>query len=662
MSSPAPLSEDNGNANGGVPLHPHQRLHQPPRLLRRLIPYFWVLGIFLVISGTAGAFLLSWFRIREPFTGPTATVKKEKLKVTIVERGTLESADYSDIICKIRAKGSTFASTIRWVVEDGTEVKPGDPLIELDDSGFQEQLKNKENDVNDAYAKMTEAKSNLIIVESQNDKDINTAEINKNLADADLTKYVGERAGAKLKKIQTQEGLRKYLAASYQDDVNTELALAGGKLTSEYLQAVNDIEGRIEMAISDRESWMDRAAWSMRMLKKGFYTPAQADADQSRLASADIALRKVKGELDVYRRFILERTVTDLWGKYTDADRMHKTILRQAGPKLEKARADDKARSAIYAQETARLADLVKEKDYYSITSPQYGMVVYYVPEQTRGGFGGRQSVIAQGESVGEGQKLIRIPNLKKMMVVARVHEAMIDKVKPEKTKQTGYSESLRLSFAVGRLDLWGSAAYQLGFDQIRQNNKEHFDEMDIQVTRPGQRASIRVDAFPGKTFKGTVKYKATVAAAAEFFSSDVKVYPTNVLIDEKDLDDAKGLKPGMSAEVTITAEEMHEPVLVIPIQSVVGNVAMGSSRKCYVLDDSGYPQERDIKVGKSNNELVEVVEGLKEGEKVVISPKALLPEKSDMKPGVSRGRGGAPAGDEGAVKKDSGKKKKDQK
>ena len=43
--------------------------------------------------------------------------------------------------------------------------------------------------------------------------------------------------------------------------------------------------------------------------------------------------------------------------------------------------------------------------------------MIYYVPEQTRMGSGSTQSIVAQGEPVREGQKLMRIPDLTKMMV-----------------------------------------------------------------------------------------------------------------------------------------------------------------------------------------------------------------------------------------------------
>src|SRR5579862_3331515 len=40
---------------------------------------------------------------KKPFTGNTWTVRREPLKVTIVERGSLESAKNGDIICNVRS-------------------------------------------------------------------------------------------------------------------------------------------------------------------------------------------------------------------------------------------------------------------------------------------------------------------------------------------------------------------------------------------------------------------------------------------------------------------------------------------------------------------------------------------------------------------------------
>src|SRR5262249_32603006 len=146
-------------------------------LLRGLIG----LALLLVVGGgvTAGVFV--WF------SGPPSTaglvfheVKREKLQLTIVERGALESADNKDVVCKVKAgsKNSTIATTIKWVIDDGTDVRSGDKLAELDDSGLQEQLKTQRIAVEQARAADVQASANYRIVASQNEKDIATARLN----------------------------------------------------------------------------------------------------------------------------------------------------------------------------------------------------------------------------------------------------------------------------------------------------------------------------------------------------------------------------------------------------------------------------------------------------------------------------------------------------
>ena len=51
----------------------------------------------------------------------------------------------NDIVCKVRSgtKGSTVASSIKWVVDNGAEVEEGEKVMELDDSGLKEALKSQ---------------------------------------------------------------------------------------------------------------------------------------------------------------------------------------------------------------------------------------------------------------------------------------------------------------------------------------------------------------------------------------------------------------------------------------------------------------------------------------------------------------------------------------
>ncbi len=223
------------------------------------------------------------------------------------------------------------------------------------------------------------------------------------------------------------------------------------------------------------------------------------------------------------------------------------------------------------AVEKGRKSDVEAELRKCVLRAPQDGMVVYFVPEQVRGGTGTQQSIVAQGEPVREGQKLIQIPDLSQMQLVARVHEAFIS----------------------------------------------HLHGADPKDRNHWQRAKIRVDAFPNHVLDGHVKWVATAAEAADWFASDVKLYRVIISIDTP----LKGLRPGMSAEANIVAEQTSGPILQVPLQAVL---AAGKKHFCIVLGDKEV-HVRAVETGLSNDTMVQIRSGVKEGERVVLSPRRLM-------------------------------------
>ncbi len=611
-----------------------------------------------------GASLLFFRGLGEPFNGPTWTVIKERLRLTIVERGGLESAENSDIICRVKSgsKGAT-ATTIRWVIDDGSRVERNDVVMLLDDSGLQEQLRGQVNTVNKAEADWLQAVHQYTIQESTNKSKIETALTELSLKEIDLKKYVGSRIAQKLmKNVKGRDQLQTYLKNEVHKDLEADEAElekglktdASGqqqKTVSEFLQARSDNRGKLNDARSTREQAQDRAAWSQRMFKKGYTSRSQADADQARLDSSDNNFRKAQLELDVLETYTLEKTVTELWSKFKEAERSLEREKIEAESKEAQARIDRNNKQVLFRQEEDKKLEIEDEIRKCTIVSPQKGLVVYHMTEQSSRGFGSQQSIIAQGEPVREGQKMMRIPNLNKMLVNTRVHEAMVARIRGEVTRPTYFTDTFRAGLVIGTHSLEMLTRFE-----AMDNLKEKFKDRDFRIVFPGQVARIRVDAAPGKVFEGHVKSVAAVASMAEFFSSDVKVYQTMVSIDTE----VENLKPGMSAEVSILADESSDSVLVIPIQSVVGSISMGSKRKCFVLDSDGYPKERDIVVGMSNDKVVEVRSGLEEGEKVVLNPRPLLGDKSDLKVSVPPGKRGADFEDGAGGGKKKGMKGKD--
>jgi multidrug resistance efflux pump len=241
-----------------------------------------------------------------------------------------------------------------------------------------------------------------------------------------------------------------------------------------------------------------------------------------------------------------------------------------AKARVVQAKADLQSKEYIAEAEAARLTEIEGQIKACTIVAPQDGLVMYYIPEDVRGGTGTPRPVVAPGEPVREGQKLLQIPDLSQMIVIARVPEALVSHVR-------------------------GAG----------------FDDKAVR-----QHALIRVDAYPKNLLPGYVKLVDTVATPQDWFASDVKYYKTLIRLDKV----TPGLRPGMSAEVAIEAERRAD-VMRVPVQSVV---RVGKERYCYVKADGGL-QKRPVTLGLANEVVVEVTGGLKQGEAVLRDPYGVL-------------------------------------
>src|SRR5205085_11803596 len=103
-------------------------------------------------------------------------VGREPRTVTVTEKGTLESAGNKDIVCKVRAGAKGYASTINWVIDDGSRVKPGQLLMILDDSALKDQEEDQQIKVQTAQATKVKAEKDYEIAVKLNQKTIATPE------------------------------------------------------------------------------------------------------------------------------------------------------------------------------------------------------------------------------------------------------------------------------------------------------------------------------------------------------------------------------------------------------------------------------------------------------------------------------------------------------
>lgn len=545
----------------------------------------------------------------------THKVKPEYLQVTVIERGTLESADNKEVICKVKAGSrGTFASTIKWVIDDGSTVVRNQLLMELDDSSLQDQFRTQSIAVEKANSEWVKADEEYRIKIKTNESLVATAVATLKVAELDLDKFIGIRADPALEPLAT---------------------VAGGVATlaerGEYRSKLDLVSADLKLAESNLEAYRDRVAWAEREVRKGNLTPTQAKVEQAKFESEFDKVAKLQKDRYVLTTFMRQRDLTDLSSKVEVARIGLDKANQEANASQIQADFTRKTAYSVYMQETEKLRDIEEQLKECKIYAPQDGMVVYNKESSGRWN-NSNEGMIQQGAQVKEGQKMMRIPDLKRMQVNTKVHEAMVSRIRGDDRQSTGFLDTVRAGLLtnpnpLSRLLLNSEASLNTLRDQNR--DKEYI------IASKGQPAKIRVDAFPNRLIEGHVRSKAAVASQTDFFASEVKVYQTLVILDES----VEGLQPDMSAEVTIQVDPPREPVLCVPLQAVVGGAEGGSKRRVFVMTPSG-PAEKEVVLGLFNEKMVEVREGLTEGDDVVLNPKVILGDKAK-----TREEGGDPSG-----------------
>jgi len=142
--------------------------------------------------------------------------------------------------------------------------------------------------------------------------------------------------------------------------------------------------------------------------------------------------------------------------------------------------------------------------------------------------------------------------------------------------------------------------------------------EQDIGSVRVGQKARLRVDAYPDKVFEGAVSY-VYPTLKAETRSVPVRVELANP---------GGLLKPAMFATLEL-APAGGAKVLAVPTSAVIDS---GVRRVVLVQMAEGRFEPREVKLGVRAGDYVEVREGVKEGEAVVVAANFLIDAESNLK------------------------------
>ncbi len=128
--------------------------------------------------------------------------------------------------------------------------------------------------------------------------------------------------------------------------------------------------------------------------------------------------------------------------------------------------------------------------------------------------------------------------------------------------------------------------------------------ESEIGRIRPGQEVEVKFVAYPGQKFKGEV------GAISPLINPEDKTCLVHIAVPNPQ----EEIKPGMHAEVEIAAVVLKDRLLV-PQSAVL----VRGGRKLVFVVEEGLAKWRYIEAGAENESFVEVLDGVKEGEQVII-------------------------------------------
>ena len=548
----------------------------------------------------------------------TFTARRDDLTITVTESGSINARNTIDITCDVEAgrMGGGVGGggvTILSIVPEGTYITPkdvndGKVLVELDSSVLEEQIEQYKIDVATAEASYTEANESYLIQIKQNESDISAAELAVKFARMDFQKYLGEDLAEKV--MGKLEGapdsgvdvsllLRDALIDPNDPDSPSDpndpnsVADQGGQ-ASQMLRGYKDA---ILLADGQRQKNTDVLAGTKKLYDANYASALDLKTAQLDLQRFEVQTQSASETLRLYRLYDFPKEAEKYLSDYEEAKRELDRTKARTRSMLAQAEAKLLSAKSRYELQAARKQKSEDQIAACLIKAPAPGLVVYASSSDVfmrRGGGSSRR--IAEGETVYERQKIITLPDTAAMIVEIAVHEAEVDKV------------------------------------------------------RPGQRAAITLDPFPDQEFKGEVLKVAQLPDASRgFLNPDLKVYTTQVLIEGT----YDYLKPGMSAKVEILVEHLTD-VIIVPV-TVVAN--RQGKKVCFVVSSDGSSEERVVKTGAFDDTFVQIVEGLEEGEKVMLNPPRITEtgsgygsrERSDRfesdEPGAGPGPAGPPPG-----------------
>lgn len=529
----------------------------------------------LIVVISLGWWGVRWY-LRADATPPRfETVMRGDVEIKVTETGIIEA------LKKVEVKSKVAGRVAKLHVKEGDRVQAGQLLAEIDPTEINSQVEQMRAQLNGARARLEQAKRGVLYQSDQTSAAIRQAEEGLRSAEARL-------------KV-AQESYRTAIQTSESEVAQAEASLQSAKdsLTlmrdATHPQAMVQVQSGYEEAKASEENSRRNVERQKRLKERGFVSQQVVDAAETELAAARARLEQAKKRLD----------------------------LIEAQNRLELAGAENRVKEAqaAYNRAIANRSQVAIRKQ--EVESAQ--AAVEQARSQLRAAHAGKMQDSMRGDDVVAAQAaVVQIENQLREIEVRQRDTTLVAPMSGVVTKR--YIEEGELVTSGISTFSSGTPVLQIA-DLSRMRVKMTANEVDVHKIKKDLPVEIHIDGVRGVVFKGHVSQVAPAAMGGEGGgqpapSGGVIRFAVEVEIDSAD----PRLRPGMSARCTIVIAR-RKNVIRLPnncVEMKDGKTVvqiMTQTQKEGKTVTSYTP--REVKVGLRGDSHVEILEGLKENEKV---------------------------------------------
>ena len=544
-------------------------------------------GVPVIVMIGIGFFVAKSFKAK-PVIERFETVQTGDVEIKVVETGTVEP------LRKLEVKSKVGGRLSHMLVDAGAIVSQGQSLALIDPQEINSQVDGLKAQMAGANARLSAARKNSMFQQSST---TNGVAQNREAVSSAIFRREQARKEADSQKEVTKESISAAVAAV--NSAQAQLKALKDNLhlmtASTQPQAVVNAESAYKQAVAQESNSLRNLNRQKQLSAKGFVSQSIVDSAQT---DYEIAVARTS-EANERTNRIKETNQIEVENMQSQIMASESAVLQQKA-----ALSQSRASNAPFArQQELRTADASVKQAESQLRQAKAGSITNAT----------RLDDIAASQA-----EVVQLENRLKELLIQQndttIHASMAGMITKRYVEQGELVTSAIGSFSQG------NAIFKLA-DLKTLLVKININEVDVPKIHLGMLTEVTIDAVKGEKFIGKVRkispssQDSSTSAAGSSAQSVIR-YPVEIQLDNSD----PRIKPGMSAHCAIINSRKLS-VIKVPSNCLQGT---GASANVQIVTESkkeGSPIQivtpRQVKVGLRGDDFVEIIEGLKSGEKL---------------------------------------------